>query len=859
MRKQSFFALFLPLFFLTTTINAQQAAKNSENSSVKVFIKGTLLDSLTKKTEPYVTMRIVQKGDAMGKALKMAVSDNNGNFKIEMPTSKGDYVLVISSIGKETIKRDFQVGATSLKSLDLGKIYLKEEATALKGVEVIAKKPLVKMEVDKLSYDIESDPDSKTNSVIEMLRKVPLVTVDGDDNIKVNGSSNFKIYVNGKPNTMMSNNPKEVLKSMPASAIKKIEVITSPGAKYDAEGTAGILNIVTTQGGMEGYSVNLNGRVNNRSEGTNIYAIAQKGKLTMSMNYGLNHYNKPESTNENHRENYDSSTQKFFDSYGKSTGHDNFRFGTLEASYEVDSLQLLSTSFTMYGSSSRNYNNSMDKMWNSTRDQLAYQYGSAGKGSNSWNYIEGSVDYQRTSRKNKERIFTLSYKLNTQPTKNDSYLRYDSIIDNTGADIIKSFFLNNTYSNDKNTTAEHTFQADYSTPISKYHKLDMGVKYILRNNSSNDKIYQADGDHDTYVLQNDRSSHYKHLNDIFAAYLSYTFKYKSLSLMPGLRYELTNQRVKYLSGAIPSDANFNTHYGDLVPSVTASFKLGETKNLRFEYNMRIMRPSIENLNPYFDNRTPMSISQGNSDLKSEKSHTFNLNYGSFSPKFNLNINFSHSFNNNGIESISRLIGENGEWFDDNKHYAPIGAMYTTYENIGHSRNTGLSGYLNWNPTSKFQIYMNYSGYYSHITSPAQGLKNYGWTADLWSGVQYTMPCKIRFGVNFGGSTPKYMLQGKSSGYRFYSFRLNRSFMKEDRLTISAFASNIFEKNYNYNSTTSASNFVNRTSFRAPQNYYGIGISYRIGSLKAAVKKTEHSISNDDVKGGKSASSGSETN
>ena len=131
---------------------------------------------------------------------------------------------------------------TKADSLRADSIYKSME---LQGVEVVKQKSLVKADIDKISYDIESDPDSKTNSVMEMLRKVPMVTVDGEDNIQVNGSSSFKVYVNSKPNNLMTNNPKEVLKSMPANSIKKIEVITNPGPKYDAEGVGGILNIIT--------------------------------------------------------------------------------------------------------------------------------------------------------------------------------------------------------------------------------------------------------------------------------------------------------------------------------------------------------------------------------------------------------------------------------------------------------------------------------------------------------------------------------------------------------------------------------------------------------------------------------------
>lgn len=157
------------------------------------------------------------------------------------------------------MERKFTLSA-SQKQVDLGTLYTAEASEMLKGVEVVAQKPLVKAEIDKISYSVEDDPDSKTNTTLEMLRKVPLVTVDGEDNIQVNGSSNFKVHVNGKPNTLMSNNPKEVLRSLPANSVKSIEVITEPGAKYDAEGIGGILNIITDDARMQGYNVTVNAR-----------------------------------------------------------------------------------------------------------------------------------------------------------------------------------------------------------------------------------------------------------------------------------------------------------------------------------------------------------------------------------------------------------------------------------------------------------------------------------------------------------------------------------------------------------------------------------------------------------------------
>lgn len=841
--------LLLLLMFMTSGMMYAQQQKTQQSqqrtAAPSYTLKGVLLDSLTQEGEPYATIKIAKK-NAPQKALKMAVTDLNGKFQEKLTVAPGEYIITLSSVGKVTIVKDFTVKASE-KVIDLGKLNMAEATNELKGIEVVAQKPLVKVDVDKIEYNIEDDPDSKTNTVMEMLRKVPLVTVDGEDNIKVNGSSSFKIHVNGKPNNMMSNNPKDVLKSMPANTIKHIEVITSPGAKYDAEGVGGILNIVTVGGGFEGYTATFRASGSNRGAAPGGYATIKSGKLTITGNYNYNYDTSPKSYSDSYRENYDSEDQKYLESKSSSDYNGSFQYGNLEASYEIDTLRLLTASFGMYGGANDNKSDGLTTMWNAQRDRLAYQYRSLSDGDGSWYSMRGNVDYQRTSKKNKDRMITLSYKISTQPQNSDYYTDYKDIKDPFEMDIVKKFLLNNSHSDGKTNTTEHTFQVDYTTPIGKLHTIEAGAKYIIRNNLSDNKLFEAEGVSDNYEYNNDRSSKYKHLNDILAAYLGYTLRYKTFSFKPGVRYEYTSQDVKYLAGAIGPEADFSTSYNDFVPSVTMGIKIGKTQNLRGGYNMRIWRPGIWNLNPYFDDRNPMFISQGNSNLESEKSHSFNLSYSMFSMKFNVNISLRHSFGNNGIERVSRLIGKGGEEFPGG-HHAPEGALYSTYENIGKNRNTGLSLYGNWNASPNTRIYLNGDGSYVDIKSPAQGLHNYGWNASLYGGIQHTFPLKIRASLNAGGSTPYISLQGKGSGYYYYSLGVNRSFIK-DRFTVSAYVSNIFEKYRSYNNTTMGENFLSKSSSRYQSRSFGISLSYRIGELKASVKKAARSINNDDVKGG----------
>lgn len=197
--KDNILCIFIMLF-VSVTFNA-----NAQKSPQGQFsVKGVLVDSLSNEGEPYSTIRISLKSNP-AKPVKLAVTDTNGKFS-ERLVSPGTYLISFSSVGKRTVQKEFTVSDTK-KVADLGHIQMAEATEMLKGVEVVAQKPLVKAEIDKVTYSIEDDPDSKTNSTLEMLRKVPLVTVDGEDKIQVNGSSNFKVHVNGKPNNMMSKIP----------------------------------------------------------------------------------------------------------------------------------------------------------------------------------------------------------------------------------------------------------------------------------------------------------------------------------------------------------------------------------------------------------------------------------------------------------------------------------------------------------------------------------------------------------------------------------------------------------------------------------------------------------------------------
>lgn len=812
----------------------------AQNTQHSYTITGVVADSVTHEGESYATLTIA-RADSAAKPVKQALTDIKGRFSISS-SGTGSYLLMVRSMGRKPMQRAYTVDATT-RTIDLGTLLLQDGGNQLETVEVVAYKPLVKADIDKIAYSVEDDPEANTNTVIEMLKKVPMVTVDGQDNVQVNGSTAFKVYVNGKPNNMMTKNPKEVLKSMPASSIKKIEVITNPGPKYDAEGVGGILNIVTEGKGPEGYNATFSGRANNSSYGGGLYTTVKQGKLTMSVNYNAssNHSPKGYTYSDRSQIGTDGTVTSSTVADGYTKGHSLWQGGDVEASYEIDTLRLITGSFSLSKfTSKRDALNTAFSTMPATGQRL-YGYRSPSHSKENWDDYSASLDYQR-SFSVKDRLLTLSYRLESSPSTSDSRYLYT---DREAADDWQTFIdrMRDQRMDGDENTMEHTFQIDYTTPFAKHHTWEAGVKYILRRNKSdNDRYNLGTGDKDE-TYDSDNSSHYRHHNDILAAYTGYGLTLDKWSARLGLRYEHTLQKVEYLLGR---GTNFHKNFDDLVPSARLGYKFSDATNLSLGYKMRINRPGIWYLNPYLDDRIPDAISQGNPNLDTEKSHAVDLQFSSYNSKLTYTLTGTYRFVNNSIESVDRLVNDR----DIEGLPNPTGkdVIYSSYANIGHIQYAGLMAYANWTPITNTRITLNGSVGYSHM-SDGQSLRNHGWCTNIDASLQQTFAKTWIFNASYYVQTPQPTLQGKDARYQWYNFSLSKSFM-EKRLTLTAYIINPFGKRYFcYRSETVADNFRTTASSSWCQLYYGVSVSFRIGKLKASVKHTERTVENNDVKQG----------
>ena len=791
----------------------------SETTTSPIVVKGIVLDSLTNTTLPYATVS-VSTAEKPTVYLKRLASGVKGDFELTL-NKAGNYLLSFESVGMNKLVKNFSITSNQTK-FDLGKINMVSSDKKLAGVTVVANKPLVKVDLDKISYDTKSDPESQSTNVLEMLKKVPMVTVDGEDNIQVKGSANFKVYINGKPSNMTATNPSQVLKSMPASSIKSIEVITEPGAKYEAEGVGGIINIVTEKA-MAGYTGNVQAGVDSRG-GYNggFYFSTKTGKLGLTANLNYNNRSDPGRTSTVYRESVSGIGGKYLNQGIATDTRYHFFYGNLEASYEIDSLNLISLTVGGHNGGNHSKVNGLSVSSDEQRDTLnAFSQYTDSKGT--WGGEELSLDYQRSFKK-PDKLLTFSYKLGNTPNNTDNYSKATGIVNYPDTEQkIKSNASGN----------EHTFQVDYTEPFNKIHVMELGAKYILRLNNSDNLYQNYDDATNAWVDTPGRNTNdMKHTQHILGVYGSYTLKLEKLSIKGGLRYEHTNSIVDFSQNPT---LDFKVPFDNVVPSVSASYKLTQTSNLRLSYNQRISRPGIWYLNPFYDDTNPLAISQGNPDLKPEVDNSFSLNYGNFSPKVNFNANLYTSFTNNSIEDVSKLLAS--------------GATYTTYENIGSVNNTGLYIYGSWQMNKIVKWNCNSSVNYSkYKTNDGSGLENHGMRYTFSGGAQFTLPSDFKLNLNGGYYSSGVSLQGTNPSFHYSSLSFGRDFFAK-KLNVTMRIQDPFESTKKMKFTTQASTYYQQTDMVVKGRYFGFTASYRFGEMKAQIKKVERGISNDDVKGG----------
>ncbi len=778
-----------------------------------VIIKGKLVDSLQQPVA-WATIKLMKKDSVIA----TGAANEQGIF--QLTTKKAITAVEITSTAYTPFTKAISIDKEQGTAIDLGTITLSKNSGELKGVMVTASRPLITREIDKLVYSTETDPESKFSSVLEIMRKVPFLAVDGQENLTMKGSSSYRILINGKPSGMVDNDPKSFLRSLPASSIQSIEVYTTPPAKYDAEGLGGVINIVTTKRVGEGYkgNINLNGAYPNGGPGAGLSFTATHKKFGVELFGGSNLYYNPsfEGTTYRATTGTNPSTLNVTENTQRN-GHGRY-IGT-QFSYDIDSLQLLTTQLNFNGSDNKsNYGRLSQLLSEDETQQFRQQTDSKGNG----NGFDGGLNYQLGFKKDKARLLTVSYR----------YMQYKS-----GSNVQNMFYDTLNYSlpdfNQNNHTAfiEQTGQVDYVQSIKKV-KMEAGVKAIFRENNSRFNTLEFDPVLEQFIADGDRQNEFENKQSILSAYNTYSFALKTWSFKFGARLEQTYTDVDFSS----TQTKIKNNYFNLVPSIVINKNNKNGSYFNIGYNQRLKRPGINRLNPFVDRSDPNFIESGNPDLQPSLMHSFDLGYG-INKKQSVNIGLTYAFADNLDLKTSR--------YDSMSQIT-----YTTFENSGKIDALMLNANFNLAITKSLRTVIN--GSISHFwIESAVDVRDIKTQRTLYNAaVSNTYTFKkdwlATVSINlYSNNLAPAQIQGMVNGYVATNFSVSKNLLNK-KLSLSAYVNNPFTQ-YRKNRTEITSyNFIEINTNRDYFRRFGVSINYKFGKLKDDIKKNRRGINNNDV-------------
>ncbi len=802
---------YLYLLILICCLNLSLQAQNKQDIAYE--IKGIIADSASRQALDYTTIGLKTDKNI---PVKSSLSRSDGSFLIS-GIRPGSYRLSVISVGYQ-VKNILLKVEESHHTKDMGTIFIAAQTNQLKEVVVTADRPIIKQEVDRITYDLQADPESKTNSVMEMMRKVPLLSVDGDDNILLKGDANYKILINGRPSSMMERNAKDILKSMPASSIQNIEVITNPPSKYDAEGIAGIINIVTNKNVDNGYngSLNVSHRFPSGGPGTGGSATFKQGKLGISAYGGANLSETPLIGNSIFRTSSGINTTDLAQLSSRASDNKSGYFGT-ELSFELDSLNLITGQFNINGNRNESTNYQSSVLNGQGGLLQSYDLESANEG---WGKgLDAALNYQLGFKKNKSQLLTFSYRYYSYRNQQSNQLASSNPF---------NYNLPDYNQHNDGGSSEQTFQVDYIQPLKKL-TIEAGIKGIHRNNDSDFQFRSFNKGTGQFETDPLRTNVFDNTQDVLGAYNTYQYNLKNWGFKGGFRLEKTIIDADFISG----NAQVRKEYLNLIPSVNINRKFKDMSSINLGFSQRIQRPGIYQLNPFVDRSNPNFESTGNPDLHPTVGSNLSIGYSKYK-KGSFNFMLGYQFFEDLIMPVSI--------FDPLSYITR-----NSYDNTGRARLFTANLNVNYPITRKMNFSFNGGLAHGRVRGIVNNelVKNEGFMYNFNSSAGYRFEKGWRLNASVNVSGPNLTLQGSSNSYIGSSFIVNKDLVK-DKLSFSAAVNNPFSK-YRTNIRESfGPDFFQTSNFQTFYRTFNTSLNYRFGKLKANIKKNSRGIRNDDV-------------
>ncbi|GMQ33410.1 TonB-dependent receptor [Algoriphagus taiwanensis] len=816
----------LVLAFLILGASFAQAQDNPEKKTSGRII-GVAKDLKSGEPVGYATAALYKLGTDV--STSGAVADGDGVFYIT-GYELGEYELQVTFLGYETVKRVVNINSLETE-INLGEIGMSDEGVALEEVTVQGQRELIEERVDRTIYKAENDKTTAGGDATDVLRRVPMLSVDLDGNVSMRGSSNILVLIDNRPSAIAASSISDALRQIPADEIKAVEVITSPSARFDAEGTSGVINIVTKKNNLQGLTLNINSGFGLRGSNLGLQGSARTGKFGFSLGgFGRSGYNILGGfDNQQITNNADGTVSKTLQS-AETERRDLFGRYNFGVDYEIDQYNFITGSVNFGVRNSKNWQNDFLTQ-NFLDDVLRGEQLRATNSLDNSNSVDVSLNYTRTyEKKGRELSFLTLYSVNDRENSFTNTLFEENQID----------VLSRLRNINPSKNEEFTVQIDYVTPLDQKGNqiLEYGAKNILRKAYSDFSYFAAQGAEGEFVQLEDPSlsNEFSYDQNVTAGYLSYTFPLlKNYTLKTGLRYEYTMIDADFkteFEAEIPS-------YGTLVPSINASRKLKNGNMIKAAYNRRIQRPSLRFLNPNIEAVNPQLITQGNPELEPELTDNYELGYSTFIK--NTTINFTGFFRNTtgSIQPIRTTQND--------------GIIFTTYENVGQEQAVGTNIFFNINISNKLSLNGGGDLYYAMLdnglTDPQFAAQNEGFVISGRLFGNYTLPKNWQVQLFSFARGRRVELQGTSGGFAVYGLSFNKQF-NEKRGSIGFGAENFLAKEFVFRNEIITPTIIQNSTNAIRNLNFKINFNYRIGKLSMDQRpRRRKSINNDDLKDG----------
>ena len=780
-------------------------------------ITGKVYDSRTLQSLDFVNVSSYIKGKTV--PVNGTSTDEKGTFNISLP--KGQYTLRFSFIGYQEIEKNITI---TNQSINLGKIYLQEDNQQLQEVEVVAQGSNMRFELDKKIFSVDQNIASAGGVATDILQNIPSIDVDGEGNVSLRNSESVEVWINGKPSGLTAENRAQILQQLPAESIKEIEVITNPSAKYDPEGTSGIINIVMKKNRKAGYYGSVAAGVNYPTGGKLGYNVSgninySQGRVDSYLNIGYRHFS---SRGGNLSDRYDymgtDTTRLYQKGFNEHGGDGLF----LRAGIDVRITEKSTIGLSGFGMFNKNGNQSARhyELTDCVTNTLLRSYDRNEDGTGKRPGFDITLDYRVNFTAKQNLIASVSYASHKSANT--------SIFQNT----VNTDTLSWEEQFSQNDNSRWTIKADYTNNFTPNSRLEVGWQTSIRN-----RLNMAEATNlITQQPLKDFYNHFDYNEQIHALYATYGNRFwERLSLQVGLRGEYMLRHTQ-----TNGKKNEPKSYFELFPSAYISYSFPKNHELQLNYTRRVDRVRGRQINPFRNMSDSTNIFYGNPNLSPQFSSALELNYLKNWERHTISAGLFYRFTDQVIQNI---------------RYVTNGQMENTFVNVSKSQNVGLEVVGKnrlWG--NLLQLTTSINAYYSRMDSATYSFEkatvfipqqnNFTWSARLNASFMFLKNLSGQITGRY--SSPRLIAQGKTTHSYAIDLGLRASFL-DNQLSLNLMARDILNSR-GRKSERWSDNFYEYSENQWHGRSIGLTLTYNFGNMKPKKRPMRESMATGDEDG-----------